>query len=119
LGIGLGQTLAYGLARQSLMGSQFALLADEQIQRPAGAALTGFEQAVATRRASSLPANLRAATARFLGERPFQITLRQPPLGSIHRRAAATDAGGDLLVGNTAVRRQQDLTLERDGLIRH
>src|SRR5215204_555931 len=77
-----------------------------QRAHPAG----GFEQAVATSRASAFTLSLRSAPGRgILAQRPLQIASHEPLLGRVHCRAPNPHAVGDLLVGNPGVCRQQNL----------
>jgi hypothetical protein len=69
-----------------------------QRARPSG----GFEQAVATSRASSLPVSLRAAPLLF-AERGFQIAFHKAALGPVHRRPADRDAGGDIVITDASI----------------
>ena len=63
-----------------------------QRARPAG----GFEQAVATSSASSLPDELAlCAGARLFAERRLQVAFDEAALGPVDRRAADADARGD------------------------
>jgi hypothetical protein len=88
---------------------QFHHLAGEQVQRPASAALGRVRAGGRHQHGLFLAGELAlGAWARFLAQRPLQIALHEPPLGAIHRRAANADTGGDLLVADTGVRRQQD-----------
>src|SRR5277367_557858 len=74
--------------------------------RPRG----GFEQAVATSSAISLPDSLRAAPgARLLAQREFQIAFDEAPLGSINRRSADPHGAGNRLVAGPRVGGEQDL----------
>jgi hypothetical protein len=40
--------------------------------------------------------------ARLFAQRPLQVALHEPPLGSVDRRTAHADAGGDLFVADAA-----------------
>ena len=62
---GFGQASADCLTRETVMVGQLDHRASQQLQRPAGAAFGRLEQAVATRRASSLLVSLRGARAAF------------------------------------------------------
>src|SRR3954467_7169543 len=84
-----------------------------QRARPSG----GFEQAVATSRASSLPVSLRAAPSPcsllcvfppaaeplLFAERGFQIAFHKAALGPVHRRPADRDAGGDIVITDASI----------------
>src|SRR4029077_11545630 len=77
-----------------------------QRARPAG----GFEHAVATSRASSLPGELALCSgARLFAQRSLQVAFDKAPLGPVDHRAADPDACGDLFIVDAGVRSQQDL----------
>src|ERR1700751_5204310 len=59
-----GQTPPNRLVRQALVFGEFDHRACQQLKRPAGTALWGLAQAVATSKASSLPVSLRSAPGR-------------------------------------------------------
>src|ERR1700689_967559 len=72
-----------------------------QRARPSG----GFAQAVAPRKASSLPVSLR----RILAQRPFQIPFHEAPLGPVHGGTAHRHRARNLFVAAAGIGRQQYL----------
>ena len=92
------------------MRGQLDHLAGEQFQRPAGAARRRVRAGGRHQQGFLLAGELALGPgARLLAQRPLQIAFHEPPLGPVHRRAADPDTGGDLLVADARVRRQQDL----------
>jgi hypothetical protein len=95
------QTLSCSVSLTSSSASSSSV----QRARPSG----GFEQAVATSRASSLPESLRSAPGRGSSLRRLQVANHEAALGPIDGRAAYPDAPRDLLVADAGIRSQQNL----------
>lgn len=106
----LGQTPTHRLAREGVVLGQPDDRVGQQLQCPAGAARR-WAGAGGRHQESLLPARELAlgAGARLFPEGRFQIAFDEAPLGPVHRRAADPEAGGDGLVGETGMGRQQDL----------
>jgi len=57
-----------------------------------------------------MPVSLRSAPGRKSSFSPrSRVAFDEAPLGSVHRRAANPETGGDLVVAHRLIRRQQDL----------
>ena len=92
------------------MLGQLDHLAGQQLQRPARAALRRAGAGGRHQQGFLLAGELALrAGPRLLAQRPLQVAFHEAALGPVDRRAADRHAGGDLLVADPGIGRQQDL----------